>query len=130
VTSEIKSKKARTSGKQAEFKRSEFINYDLTQDDKARFKEWLASKSFDAWDILDKLLEAGYSISVKPDGYHDCIAAYITPISEDNPNNGYILSGRSRSCSMAMFGALYRHLVIFESEWPTDTVRRGGLDDD
>jgi len=130
VTSEIKSKKQRTNGKQAEFKRSEFINYDLTQDDKTRFKAWLSSKSFDPWDMLHKLIESGYTLSVKPDSYHDCVAAYISPVAEDNPNAGYILSGRSGSAPMAIFGALFRHLVLFESEWPTDTVRRSGLDDD
>lgn len=130
MTGEIRGKKKRTDGKQAEFKRSEFINYDLTQDDKARFKEWIGSKSFQPWDIIDKLLDSGYTLSVKPDSYHDCYAAYIQPISEDNPNFGYIVSGRSGSSTMAIFGALFRHLVLWQCEWPSDTVRRGGLDDD
>lgn len=131
MTSEVKNRTAKPKNrKQEEFKRSEFINYDLTKDDKARLKQWLASPSFDPWDAIDKLIEAGYTVSVKPDKYHDCVAAYIQPVDEDNPNFGYILSGRAGSASMAVAGALFRHLVVFEQDWPTDTVRRGGMDDD
>jgi hypothetical protein len=131
VTSEIKNRsKERTNGNKAEFKRSEFVNYDLTQDDKARLKEWFGSKSFDPWNLIDKLIEAGYTLSIKPDSYHNCYAAYIQPVSADNPNAGYIISGRSGSATLAVFGALFRHLVLWEGDWPIDTVRRGGLDDE
>lgn len=130
MTSELKNRKSKPVRKENGFKRSEFINYDLTKDDKARFKAWISGNGFDPWDIIDKLIESGYTLAIKPDSYHDCYAAYIQPVSEDNPNTGYILSGRAGSGSMAALGALFRHLVVFECEWPTDTVRRGGLDDD
>lgn len=130
MTSEIKNRKSKQVRAENGYKRSEFINYDLTKDDKARFKAWVSGSTFDPWDLIDKLIEGGYSLSIKPDSYHDCCAAYIQPTSEGNPNSGYILSGRAGCGSMAVLGALFRHLVIFEQEWPTDTVRRGGLDDD
>lgn len=130
MTSEIKNKQRQPVRKESGFKRSEFINYDLTQDDKAGFKAWLSGKSFNLWDLVDKLIESGYTLSVKPDEYHHCTACYIQPVSPDSPNSGYILSGRAASGTMAVCGALYRHLVVFECDWPVDTVRRSGLDDE
>lgn len=130
MTSEIKNRKAKQPNSAAQFKRAEFINYDLDASDKVRFKEWLGSKTFGFGDTIDKLLESGYTLSVKPDSYHSCVAAYIQPLHEDNPNFGFILSGRSGSGTMAVCGALFRHYVLFEEQWPTDTARRGGLDDE
>lgn len=130
MTSEVHDRKRKSNSAAKSAERPEFINYSLTKDDKARFKAWISSADFAPWDLLDKLTESGYSISTKYDDYGDCYAAYIGCVSKDNPNSGYILTGRASGSAMAVFSVLYRHLVIFEQDWPTDTVRKSSLDDD
>ncbi len=130
MTSEIATRKNRERTPKKEFKPAEFVNYDLTDDDKTRFKAWYSAKSFDGWALIDKLLSAGYALSIKPDDYHECVACFISPVSDKNPNYGAILTGRGRSSTMAVLGSLFRHYILFEELWPERHENRSPLDDD
>lgn len=109
---------------------SQFVNYDLTADDKAAFKKWAHEQIQDAWDMVDKLLDSGYHVSIKRDTYNGCYGCFVICKSANDPNNGYILTGRGTTSQAALLGALYRHLVIFEGAWDTDGFRRNGTDDE
>lgn len=130
MTSEVKSRKdKRPVGKQG-FKSAEFINYALTEADKARLPDFRAKVEADYWGILDKLIGAGYKLSVTHDSYAECEACYLSSSDEKNPNHGFILSGRAHSSEMAVIGCLYRHYIVFEELWPVRETRNVGLDDD
>lgn len=130
MTSEVKNARKSPKQERTEFKRGQFINHTFNEDDKARFKAWLSDKSTDIWDLLDKLTDSGYKLSVKYDSYTDAQACFIQTDDEKSDNYGFILTGRSRSGSLACAAALYRHYVLWECQWPTDTVRHNRLDDE
>lgn len=130
MTSEVKNRKDRKAPAGKEFKPAQFINYSLTETDKTQFAAWLRQLEGNEWDIVDKVVDGGYSITVKNDTFNDCVGCFLSTPDEKSENYGFILTGRGRSGRMALFGALFRHLVLFEQDWPTDTVRRNVLDDD
>lgn len=130
MTSEVKNRGNKKQPAAQDFKKSEFINHTFSDSDKRAFKEWSVAAAKNIADALDKLVDDGYSLSLKFDTYNDCYGAFIQTRDEKSGNYGYILSGRGRSGTSAVLGVLYRHYVLFEGEWPTDTVRHAGTDDD
>lgn len=130
MTSEIKNRKSKQQRPKAEFKPAQFINHGFTDGDKAEFKLWAAKFLAQLGDLLDKIVDDGYTVSVKPDSYSGGVAAFLSTTDETSPNHGFILSGRSRSSAMAVLAVLYRHYVLFEGDWPTDVVRNSRMDDE
>lgn len=130
MTSEIKNRKNRGQPTKPEYKPSQFINHTFTEDDKRGFKTWASEHGAEFWDMCDRLMDDGYSLSVKPDAYNDCLSAFLSTNAPKSPNYGFILTGRSHSSCMAVYAVFYRHYVLFEGDWPTDTAHRSGMDDD
>ncbi len=130
MSSEIKNRQNKRESSQKGFKQAVFINHSFNEDDKGRFKEWASAYATQLGDFIDKISDDGYSLSIKRDHYNQCYSAFIQTSDEKSPNYGYILTGRSRSGSMAALAALYRHYVVFEADWPTDTARNSRLDDE
>ena len=130
MTSEIKNRSKKQEKTDNGFKKAEFINHTFTSDDKARYKRWAEENKGSIGDILDRLLDDGYSVSLKYDSYTEAIACFIQNRDEKNVNAGFILTGRSRSGSMALLAAVYRHYVVFEQEWPVRESRSNGMDDE
>lgn len=130
MSSELERKPSTRKSAKPEFKQSVFINHTFSEDDKRSFKTWAAEHGEEFWLMCDKLMDDGYSLSVKPDAYSGGYASYITPVSSKGPNNGFILSGRSRSSQMAVLAVLYRHYVLFEGDWPGEAQNRSVLDDE
>lgn len=130
MTSEVKNRSKAKQPASKGFKPAVFINYSLTEPDRARFAEWRETFVGRLWDAIDDLTGRGYTLSIKPDPYNECIAAYLQTSREEDENYGAILSGRSRSTEMAVLGVLFRHYALFEEQWPIETVRRTGVYDD
>lgn len=130
MTSELKSKNRKPAASKPAFVQAQFVNYDLTDDDKSQFKTWAETNAQRLGELLDNLTDAGYRITIKRDTYHDCFSAWLQTDDEKSGNYGFILSGRSRSATMALFGVCFRHYRLFETDWPVETVRRAGMDDD
>lgn len=129
MTSEIPNRRKAGKAPKREFKPSVFINHSFSPSDKAAFKLWAGGLAENAWDVFDKLVLDGYSISIKRDYRSDGFAAFISPAADDSPNSGYILTGRAGSAKMAVLSAGYRHYVLFEGDWPTDVAVNADLDD-
>jgi len=130
MTSEVRSAKKRGNAPEKGFKQSQFINHSFTEGDKSQFKTWVSTSADEIWDLVDKALEGGYSLSIKHDTYHDCEACFLQTNDEKNQNFGFILTGRSRSGAVAVAAVLYRHYVLFEEQWPIEGVHRSSLDDE
>ena len=130
MTSEVRNANRKPKTAKPAFTQAQFINHYFTDDDKSKFKAWATSVAASLWELIDKLTDDGYSLTVKFDSYTDAYACFIQTRDEKSSNYGYILTGRSRSGSMAIFAALYRHYVLFEADWPSETVRKGGMDDE
>jgi len=108
----------------------QFINYELPEEERRRFKAWAHENAGEILTLLEKLLDDGYGFSCKWDDYGNCAAAFIQCRSETSPNKGWLLTGRGSTAFSAIAGALYRHYVLFEGVWPIDQNRRGTLDDE
>lgn len=107
-----------------------FVNYDLTEDEKKSFKKWAHENAAEFTGLLDKLIDDYYHLSVKWDTYNQCVSAFIICKNSKSENDGWILTGRGSTVFSAVMGALYRHYVLFESQWPTEALsRRAVLDD-
>lgn len=130
MTSEIKNRKNNKPTPKAEFKSAVFINHAFTADDKARFKEWAGTNIGELWGIIDRVCDDGFKVTVKEDTYNQCYSAFLQASDEKNALYGYILTGRSRSASMALLAVLFRHYVVFEADWPTDVSRDSRMDDE
>jgi len=108
-----------------------FVNYDMPDGEKKQYKKWLGEQNEQSlFGAIAMLLEAGYAISIKHDDYNDCEAAYITTSQEGNPNKALILSGRGRSVVTAVANALFKHLVLFDAQWPEATSRKKPTDEE
>lgn len=107
-----------------------FIQYDFNPEEKKAFKQWAHENIDGMFDLLTTVTEQGYGVSVKHEAAQGCYACFITPKGADHKHQGWILPGRGSTVFAAMAGALYRHLVLFEDQWPMADVFRGGLDDE
>lgn len=107
-----------------------FINYDFDDSTRRKFKEWFHEQIEHTFDMVDALVDSGYSVSIKRDNRNQCYSSFIIPTDDKSRNAGFILAGRGSTTLSAIMGALYRHLVVFDGQWPTQGVRRVGLDDD
>jgi len=106
-----------------------FVNYDLSEDDKKSFKAWAHENIDNLLDFIEKVVEAGYGVSVKWDVRGQCYASFLTCNRENDPNKGWILSGRGSTAFSAIMGALFRHLVLFDGIWPIDEAQTFPMDD-
>lgn len=130
MTSEIKNKRKAPERSAAQDKRAVFINHTFDEGTKARFKAWARENTIGIGDIIDRLLDDGYSVSIKRDDYNEAYSCFIIAAAADSENAGYILTGRSHSASMAFLAAVYRHYCVFEAVWPTDHSRASRVDDE
>ncbi|HEY9758950.1 MAG TPA: hypothetical protein V6C97_27525 [Oculatellaceae cyanobacterium] len=130
MTSEVKNRNGKPKSSKPTFSQGQFINHSFTDDDKSKFKTWAETFAVQLGDLVDRLCDDGYGISVKYDAYTDAYASFIQTRDEKSSNYGLILTGRSRSAQMAMLAVLYRHYVVFEADWPNDVARKTGMDDE
>jgi len=108
-------------------KHSEFINHDLTKEEKEAYYEWREDIQAvnAAWTAA---LTDNYRINTKLDEYNDCFASFIIP-DDGSDNAGYILAGRGGNALRAVSEALFKHSVIFGGAWRPDGGH-GGREND
>lgn len=106
-----------------------FINYDLSDADRANLRKWKQSNADRLEDMINNAIDAGYQVSIKKDTFNECIGAFLIAKDTKSENNGFILCGRSQSAIGALFGVFYRHYAVFEAQWPTHNHRANPLDD-
>lgn len=109
----------------------QFVNYDLTVEDKKRFKEWAHENAgMPMFEMLDQIVEAGFNVSCKYSLYEGCHVCFIIATPEKEALAGWILPGRGSTAFSAMAGAIFRHFILFEGTWPIREDVRRGMDDD
>jgi len=98
------------------FRKAEFINLELTEDQRKQLKSQPLDLE-DADDALLKLNEAGYGLKLKWDEYSEAFAAFLQTDDEESENYGFILTGRGSTPLKALKQLLYKHFVMTEGEW-------------
>jgi len=98
---------------------AKFVRSELTDQE----KEHVKAQNY-VWDDipehLDALCEGGYKISISADLRNDCCAAWLSPVAEDNPNHGFVLSARGPTVLAALSVLIYKHYTKFDGVWPKD----------
>lgn len=109
----------------------QFVNYDLTAEDKVAFKAWASENSGDGmFDLMLKVLEDGFNLSCKWSDFEGCHTAFLISTDKNPKLKGWLLSGRGSSPFGAIAGVLFRHIVLFDGSWPTREDRQRARDDD
>lgn len=106
-----------------------FVNYDLRKDEKQALKRLMDDEPEKIFDMAEKAVDGSYSITLKRDEYNECIGCYMRSLVEDSHNAGLILTGRGKTAFSALAGALFRHDVLFQGEWPRHQDKKGETDD-
>ena len=107
-----------------------FINVDLDKNQRQALREWSKSYGPQTFEMIDRLLEAGYNLSLKRDTYNEAFSAFLTAPKKDNANSGFILTSRASGSMNALMGLLFRHYVLFEEDWPEYNRPKAAFDDD
>lgn len=106
------------------FNKAEFNNYELTKADVLRMKKEFIPK-LEIPSLLDKLVEDGYRVTMKWDGFGNCPACWLQPIDAKNVNYGVILTGRGKTATNALIEVSFKHYMVFEGAWPARDDKPG-----
>lgn len=93
-----------------------WVNLDLNKSQTAEMKKQLP----DAAEVLGwvhRLLDDGYSVTMKAEPAYDCHAAYCFPARTEPLNAGMALAARGSSPFSALRGLVYRHYTVFDGNW-------------
>ncbi len=93
-----------------------FVNWSLTDDQKKTLK----ATPFNLADLDNALIgltQGGYKLTVSFDTYRECYTASLVPQGENNPNKGYILTGKGSTPLKATKQVLYIHYEIMDGDW-------------
>lgn len=109
----------------------QFVNYDLTTEDKARFKEWAHENAgMPIFEMMMHAIEAGFNLSCKWSDFEGCHTAFLIATDKNKELKGWLLSGRGSTPFSAIAGVLFRHFVLFEENWPIREDMKRARDDD
>ena len=100
------------------YESSSFVKRELSADEKNACKLWAVDGN-ELWDLLDKAQESGYKFTFKFDSFSNSPACWMHPTSGDNPNEGWILTGRGSTPAKALKQALYKHYTMADENWAT-----------
>lgn len=110
------------------FKPAQFVNPNLTDDDRARVKA--APWDLQLFELFCEVeLRAGYKLTIRFDEQNDCYAAWLVP-PDRLPNKGYILAGRGSTPSKAVKQLGYAHIIMYERDWTEGGMRETMAIDD
>ncbi len=94
----------------------QFVNWSLSDEDKAKCKAWLLGGG-ELDDTLGLLIEDGYKITTSWDTYRSCFTASIVPTKDAKSNQGFILTGKGSTPLKASKQVLYIHYHIMDGDW-------------
>jgi hypothetical protein len=95
----------------ARFNEARFVKRELTADEARACKASEFTAQMFA-DEVERLIDSGYKLTVKHDDYNHARACWITPVSADDENAGWILTGRGSTAVKALKQALYKWHVV------------------
>lgn len=93
-----------------------FVRWDFTPSEQAECKAWEVSHD-ELFDMVQRLNEQSYSISLKFDVYHKCFGCFMTQPDDKHPNYNLCLTGRGSAPAKALKQVLYKHKMC-DGIWP------------
>lgn len=105
-----------------------FVQCELDKETKEMVKGW--DPKFSAtMDGFDRLIEAGYKVSVAQDKYHDCIGVFCTISVTDHPNANLCLTARGPDWKSALKVLVFKHFNILQEHWDTEVNQQRSRDE-
>lgn len=97
----------------------QYLNYKVTEEDRAEIREWSQDAS-ELWEKIAQLLDSQFQFKVSYDKNNDCYACYISGHWQLNPpDKNWTLTGRGSSWEKAVRQALWIHFERFAGDWST-----------
>lgn len=106
-----------------------FINYNLSDEQKAECKGWPLPIA-DLDNLALRLCEGDYRVSLKYDDYSRAFACFINPNGDKHPHLGWVLTGRGSTPLKALKQACYIHFLLFEEDWSEYQMETKGIEID
>jgi len=124
-----KSKRAGSDGT-IPFSEMRFVRLELSEAEKQDFRSLLAAEEFTS-DFLDRVIRAGYKVSLGIDKNGGGFLCSIRAESRDLLDAGLILTGRGKTIATAVAVCEYKsNYLADENGWAAAETRRGGSFDD
>jgi hypothetical protein len=93
-----------------------YIDCILSKEQKDDWKSRVYSDT-EILDAFERLEDSGYRLGCSWDEYNECYSATLSPTDSNDPNAGYILTGRGRDARGAASQLLYKHLIVLDGDW-------------
>jgi len=108
--------------RQGKYRPVQWINVALSDDDKTWLEDNITNvDKFANW--LSDVVSTGHRVSVKWDDRNNCcVGSIVIPVGDKD----HILTGRGSTAFTAVFAALYRHFVILEQDWTSQSQEQAG----
>lgn len=107
-----------------------FINYTLTEEDKASIKR-LEFSDADVVSWFSKVVDSGFKLTFSEDSYNHCYQVIGTPADKEHPDYGILLAGRGSTPAKALRQWLYiKGTIIADDDWSAWLTPNRGLDID
>lgn len=107
-----------------------FINYNLTDEDKAAIKRIEFSDS-DVVSWLSKSVDSGFKVTFSYDNYNHCFQVIGTPLDRENVDYGVLLTGRGSTPAKAFRQWMYlKDTIIGDDDWSAWLTPNRGMDID
>lgn len=100
----------------------DFVEINLSEEDKADFKKLYAEHPSNLLNSLDEMTKNGYKVSLTYDTSNNCVIASLTCKEPLDANFNYILSARSSDTYEALALVLYKHYYLSDDgDWGAET---------
>lgn len=95
-----------------------FVNYNLSEADKAKFHEFWRQSNTDNWgQYLNQLIDNGYKISLSYDNYNTAYSATMMCMKVGHPDQGWCLSGKGPDITTAIEVLFFKHFDLLKEKW-------------
>jgi hypothetical protein len=94
----------------------DFVNVSLSKEQKLEVAKWDV-KGEVTFDIITKLVDDGFKLSISADKAHDCVGAYLTEGPNSSGNRKRCLSARGPDFFGALRSLVFKHSIILEGDW-------------
>ena len=114
--------KAKVEGKTPASEFKGFVNYVLTEDDKAGYNAW-GLDDHDLWLLLTADIQAGYKFSCSYNKQNDTFSATYMCNDALSPNAGYCLSAFAPDWYNAVKSLIYKHNEVLGGLWNLEKAK-------
>lgn len=95
---------------------ADFINCNLDKAAKEQLLKW-DLKGEQTFDVISKLIDDGYKLSISADKSHDCVGAYLTSPDRGDGTRKSVLSARGPDLFGSLRAIAFKHSIILSGDW-------------